>query len=163
MPDSSSLGPHDACVVNLILERVYRSPEAIMSEKSAKSGPETETSGLRPVGLTLASIFFGVAGIYYLAYPLLQDPAIVPLYVLGAVSLIGSYGLMRMSRWGLWLGLLLSPAQVIAPLFTLQVAMELLSLVQTVEIVAFTASLIVLMFLGSLSFLFVLDKRKSFK
>ena len=134
-----------------------------MSEKAAKASPETETSGLRPVGLTLSSIFFGVAGIYYLAYPLVKDPTIVPLYVLGAVSLIGSYGLMKMSRWGLWLGLLLSPAQIIAPLFTLTVAMGLLSLAQTVEVIAFTASLVVLVFLGSLSFLFVLDKRKSFK
>lgn len=134
-----------------------------MSEKAVKPGVETEMGGLRPVGLTLASIFFGIAGVYYLAYPLLQDPAIVPLYVLGAVSLIGSYGLMKMSRWGLWLGLLLSPAQIIAPLFTLQVAMGLLSLAQTIEIIAFTASLVVLIFLGSLSFLFVLDKRKSFK
>jgi len=134
-----------------------------MAEKAAKASPETETSGLRPVGLTLSSIFFGIAGTYYLVYPLLQDPAIVPLYVLGGVSLIGSYGLMKMSRWGLWLGLLLSPAQIIAPLFTLQVAMGLLSLAQTVEVIAFTASLVVLIFLASLSFLFVLDKRKSFK
>ena len=134
-----------------------------MPEKAAKISPETETSGLRPVGLTLSSIFFGVAGIYYLAYPLVKDPTIVPLYVLGAVSLIGSYGLMKMSRWGLWLGLLLSPAQIIAPLFTLQVAMGLLSLAQTVEVIAFTASLVVLIFLASLSFLLVLDKRKSFK
>jgi len=134
-----------------------------MSEKAAKASPETETIGLRPIGLTLSSIFFGVAGIYYLAYPLVQDPAIVPLYVLGALSLIGSYGLMRMSRWGLWLGLLLSPAQIIVPLFTLPVAMTWLALAQNVEVIAFTASLVVLMFLASLSFLFVLDKRKSFK
>ena len=134
-----------------------------MSEKASKKSPETETIGLRPVGLTLSSVFFGIAGIYYLAYPLVQDPEIVPLYILGAASLIGSYGLMKMSRWGLWLGLLLSPAQIIAPLFTLQVAMGLLSLAQTVEVIAFTASLVVLIFLASLSFLLVLDKRKSFK
>jgi hypothetical protein len=148
---------------NLISERVYRDSEALMSEKAAKVSPEAETSGLRPVGLTLSSIFFGIAGIYYLAYPLVQDPTIVPLYVLGAVSLIGSYGLMRMSRWGLWLGLLLSPAQIIAPLFTLLVTMRLLASTQTVDVIAFTASLVVLIFLASLAFLFVLDKRKSFK
>ena len=135
----------------------------MMSKKDAKPGAETEMSGLRPVGLTFSSVFFGIAGIYYLVYPLIQDPTIVPLYVLGAASLIGSYGLLKMSRWGLWLGLLLSPAQIIAPAFALQVAMQLPGLTQNVQAIAFIASLGVLIFLGILSFLFVLDKRKSFK
>ena len=134
-----------------------------MPEKAAKISPETETIGLRPIGLTLSSIFFGIAGIYYLAYPLLQDPEIWQLYILGAASLIGSYGVMKMSRWGLWLGLLLFPAQIIAPTFALQVAMQLPGLTQNVQAIAFIASLGVLIFLASLSFLFVLDKRKSFK
>lgn len=135
-----------------------------MSKKDAKPGAETEMGGLRPVGLTFSSVFFGIAGIYYLIYPLLQDPTIVPLYVLGAASLIGSYGVMKMSRWGLWLGLLLSPALIIAPAFALQVvAMQGPGLPQNLEAIAFIASLGVLIFLGILSFLFVLDKRKSFK
>lgn len=114
--------------------------------------------------MTFSSAFFGIAGIYYLAYPLIQaDPTITPLYVLGALSLIGSYGLMKMTRWGLWLGLLLSPAQIIAPAFALQVSLQFPDLLQKLDAVAFIASFAVLIFLGILSFLFVLDKRKSFK
>ena len=136
-----------------------------MSGKDVKTEAGKEVpSGLRPIGLTFSSFFYGAAGIYYLAYPLLvQDPTIIPLYVLGALSLIGSYGVMKMMRWGVWLGLLLFPAQIIAPAFALQVALQLPGLTQNYEAIAFSASLVVLIFFASLTFLMVLDKRKSFR
>ncbi len=136
-----------------------------MSEKDVKAEEGKEVpSGLRPMGLTFSSFYYAAAGIYYLAYPLLvQDPTIMPLYVLGALSLIGSYGVMKMTRWGVWLGLLLFPAQIIAPAFALQVALQLPGLTQNYEAIAFASSLVVLIFFASLSFLLVLDKRKSFR
>ncbi len=131
-----------------------------MKTEAGKEAP----SGLRPVGLTFSSFYYAAAGIYYLAYPLLvQDPTIIPLYVLGALSLIGSYGVMKMTRWGVWLGILLFPAQIIAPAFALQVALQLPGLTQNYEAIAFASSLVVLIFFASLSFLLVLDKRKSFR
>ncbi len=137
----------------------------MMSEKDVKTEAGKEApSGLRPVGLTFSSFYYAAAGIYYLAYPLLvQDPTIIPLYVLGALSLIGSYGVMKMTRWGVWLGILLFPAQIIAPAFALQVALQLPGLTQNYEAIAFASSLVVLIFFASLSFLLVLDKRKSFR
>ncbi len=137
----------------------------MMSEKDVKAEEGKEVpSGLRPMGLTFSSFYYAAAGIYYLAYPLLvQDPTIMPLYVLGALSLIGSYGVMKMTRWGVWLGLLLFPAQIIAPAFALQVALQLPGLTQNYEAIAFASSLVVLIFFASLSFLLVLDKRKSFR
>ena len=136
----------------------------MMSKKDEKTeaGKETPTV-FRPIGLTFSSFYYGAAGIYYLVYPfLVQDPTIVPLYVIGVLSLIGSYGIMKMTRWGVWLGLLLFPAQIIAPAFALQVALQTPQVSQNYEAIAFAASLIVLVFFASLSFLLVLDKRKSF-
>ena len=140
-------------------------PGMMMSEKDVKAEEGKEVpSGLRPMGLTFSSFYYAAAGIYYLAYPLLvQDPTIIPLYVLGALSLIGSYGVMKMTRWGVWLGLLLFPIQIIAPAFALQVALQLPGLTQNYEAIAFASSLVVLIFFASLSFLLVLDKRKSFR
>ena len=137
----------------------------MMSEKDVKTEAGKEApSGLRPVGLTFSSFFYGAAGIYYLAYPfLVQDPMIIPLYVLGALSLIGSYGVMKMTRWGVWLGLLLFPAQIIAPAFALQVVLQLPGITQNYEAIAFAASWVALIFFASLTFLLVLDKRKSFR
>ncbi len=136
----------------------------MMSSEKVKAEAEGEvTSAARPLGLTFSSLFFGIAGVYYLLYPfLVQDPTIIPLYVLGALSLVGSYGVMRMTKWGLWLGLLLFPVQVIAPAFALQAVIQQSALAQSVEGIGFIASLVVQLFLASLAFLLVLDKRKSF-
>ncbi len=136
----------------------------MMSSEKVKAEAEGEVASVgRPLGLTFSSLVFGIAGVYYLLYPfLVQDPTIIPLYVLGALSLIGSYGVMRMTRWGLWLGLLLFPVQVIAPAFALQAVIQQSALAQSVEGIGFIASLVVQLFLASLAFLLVLDKRKSF-
>ncbi len=136
-----------------------------MSQKDAKPDANQEAAALmRPVGLSFTSISYAVAGVYYLVYPLLvQDVTLIPLYVIGAVSVMGSLGVFRMSRWGLWLGLLVFPAQVIAPTLALQVALVSPGLARDYVVIAFAASLIVLLFLSVLSFLLILDKRRSFK
>ncbi len=136
----------------------------MMSSEKVKAEAKGEAASVgRPLGLTFSSLFLGIAGVYYLLYPfLVQDPTIIPLYVLGALSLIGSYGVMRMTRWGLWLGLLLFPVQVIAPAFALQAVIQQSALAQSVEGIGFIASLVVQLFLASLAFLLVIDKRKSF-
>ncbi len=136
----------------------------MMSSEKVKPEAEGEVASAgRPLGLTFSSLFFGIAGVYYLLYPfLVQDPTIIPLYVLGALSLIGSYGVMRMTRWGLWLGLLLFPVQVIAPAFALQAVIQQSALAQSVVGISFVVSLVVQLFLASLAFLLVIDKRKNF-
>ncbi len=135
------------------------------SEKTVKAASEgAKTAGLRPKALTLSSLIYGATGVYYLAYPLLiGDPTIVPLYAIGSLSVLGSLGVLRMSRWGLWLGLLLFPVQVIAPAFALQVALQLPGLTQNVQAISFAASLVGLLFLACLSFLLLLDNKKTFK
>ncbi len=134
-----------------------------MAKKEAK--PEaTPTTTLRPVGLSFASFFYGAAGVYYLLFPLAaEDPTVIPLYVLGGISLLGSFGVLKMARWGLWIGLLLFPPQIIAPAFALQTALSYPGLAQQPIAIAFVASLVVLMFFASLTFLLVLDKRRTFK
>ncbi len=134
-----------------------------MSKKDAK--PETTpTTTMRPVGLSFSSFFYAAAGAYYLLFPLAaQDPTVIPLYVLGAISVLGSFGVLKMTRWGLWLGLLLFPPQVIAPTFALLTALSYPGLAQQPIAVAFVASLIILMFFASLTFLLILDKKRTFK
>jgi hypothetical protein len=119
---------------------------------------------LRPIGLSISSFFYAAAGIYYLVYPLLvSDPTIWPLYVIGGLSLLGSFGVLKMTRWGLWLGLGLFLPQVIAPAFALLTALSYPGLFQQPVAIAFVGSLFVLMFFASLTFLLILDKRSDFK
>jgi hypothetical protein len=143
-----------------------------MSQKEektvAKSGEKTVAKSdvaptFRPVGISYSFVVFALVGVYYLAYPLLRDSSLYPLYIIGGLSLIGSLGLMRMSRWGLWMGLLLYPLQVIASSFALMAVLGVPGLTSDYVLLGFIASVVVLIFLTTLSFLFVLDKRKSFK
>ena len=137
-----------------------------MSKQTPKQEPKDDTAGaasFRPIGLSISSFFYALSGIYYLVYPLLlPDPTAWPLYVIGAGSLLGSFGVFRMTKWGLWLGLLLFPLQIVAPAFTLLTVLSYPGVWQQPIAIAFVASLFVLMFFASLTFLLVLDKRRSF-
>jgi uncharacterized membrane protein (DUF2068 family) len=135
-----------------------------LSEKDAKPDANPEVAALiRPVGLSFTWISYAIVGAYYLIYPLLvQDVTLIPLYVIGALSLVGGFGVFRMSRWGLWFGLAVFPAQVIAPSLYLQVVLKSPGLATSYVVVASAASL-VLLFLSVMSFLQILDKRRSFK
>ena len=134
-----------------------------MSKTETK--PDTVSTGeMRPVGLSISSFFYAAAGAYYLVYPLVvSDPTIWPLYIIGGLSLIGSLGVLKMTRWGLWLGLALFLPQVVAPAFALMAAWTAPGILQQPLSIAFVASLFVLMFFATLTFLLILDKRRDFK
>jgi hypothetical protein len=136
----------------------------MLNVSKQETKPETVgKEGLRPIGLSISSFFYAAAGVYYLVYPLIaSDPTIWPLYVIGALSLLGSFGVLKMTRWGLWLGLGLFLPQIIAPAFALLTALSYPGLFQQVISIAFVASLFVLMFFASLTFLLILDKRRDF-
>ena len=134
-----------------------------MSNQETKA-KATAAAGLRPIGLSISSFYFAVSGIYYLSYPLaVQDTGIWPLYVIGVLSLVGSFGVLRMTKWGLWLGLGLFLPQVIVPAFALMAAIAIPGVTQEPIAIAFVASLIVLMFFAFLAFLLIIDKRRTFK
>jgi uncharacterized membrane protein len=119
---------------------------------------------VRPVGLSFSSFFYAASGLYYLIYPfVVQDTSLYPLYVVGALSIAGSVGIMRVSRWGLWVGLALFPLQIVAPAFALMAALQYPGVASSTSALAYVASLAVLMFFASLTFLLVLDKKRAFK
>ena len=119
---------------------------------------------IRPVGLSFSSFFYAASGLYYLIYPIvIQDTTLYPLYIIGAVSIVGSVGIMRVTRWGLWVGLALFPLQIVAPAFALMTTLQYPGVASSSIALAYIVSLVILMFFASLTFLLVLDKRRSFK
>ncbi len=135
-----------------------------MSESSSKTIETPEKSAvLRPWGVSFSFAANTIMGVYYLAYPLFRDVGLYPLYTLGVLSLVAAYGLFRMSRWGVWLGAALFPAQIVAPVFAFLATIEGPGIGSDYVVIVFAASLLVLMFLSTLTFLFILDKRKSSK
>ncbi len=131
---------------------------------SQETEQETSTVAVaRPVGVTFASVFYTASGIYYLAFPVVvQDLSLIHVFLLGVFSIATSYGLFRMARLGLWLGVLLFPPHTVMPLSTLLPTLSNPSVLQQPLTIAFVSSLIVLVFFASLAFLALLDKRRSF-
>src|SRR3989441_3632988 len=144
-----------------------RRPNTAMPKQEVKqeSKDEAISAGVvRPVGLSFSSFFYAASGLYYLIYPfVVQDTSLYQLYTLGALSIVGSVGIMRMMRWGLWVGLALFPLQIVAPAFALMAALQYPGVASSSTALAYIGSLVVLMFFASLTFLLVLDKRRSFK
>jgi len=135
-----------------------------MTQTTQQSDTESEESIVsRPWGISFAFAASVIAGVYYLAYPILRDINLYPLYTLGVLTLLASYGLFKMNRLGGWLGAVLYPAQIVTPAFAFLSAIEGPGLGSDYTVIAFVISLGFLMFLSTLSFLFILDKRRSLK
>src|SRR5438094_6149323 len=111
-----------------------------MSKQETK--PDTKaTEAMRPVGLSISAFFYAASGAYYLVYPIAaSDPRIWPLYVIGAFSLLGSLGVLKMTRWGLWLGLGLFLPQIIVPIYAINFVLPYPSVTQRQVYVTLTAS-----------------------
>src|SRR3989442_6847268 len=86
-------------------------------EVKQESKDEAISAGaVRPVGLSFSSFFYAASGLYYLIYPfVVQDTTLYQLYILGALSIVGSVGIIRVTRWGLWLGVVPFRLQIVAP------------------------------------------------
>src|SRR5438445_10063497 len=144
-----------------------RRPNTAMPKQEVKqeSKDEAISAGVvRPVGLSFSSFFYAASGLYYLIYPfVVQDTSLYQLYIIGALSIVGSVGIMRVTRWGLWAGLALFPLQIVAPAFALMAALQYPGVASSSSPLAYTVSLVLLRLFASLTFLLVLDKRRTVK
>jgi len=138
-----------------------------MPKQGAKQESKDEAVSVgvvRPVGLSFSSFFYAASGLYYLIYPfVVQDTSLYQLYIIGVLSIVGSIGIMKVKKWGLWLGLALFPLQIVAPAFALMAALQYPGVSSSSSALAYIISLAILMFFASLTFLLVLDKRRTFK
>src|SRR6266849_2566700 len=154
------------CKAYWVKRRTDRSNNTMpKQEVKQESKDEAVSAGaVRPVGLSFSSFFYASSGLYYLIYPfVVQDTSLYPLYIIGAASIAGALGIMRVTKWGLWVGLGLFPFQIAAPAYALMVTLNIPGVASSSAALAFIVSLVILMFFASLTFLLVLDKRRSFK
>src|SRR3989441_6972539 len=122
-----------------------RRPNTTMSKQEVKqeSKDEAVSAGVvRPVGLSFSSFFYAASGLYYLIYPfVVQDTSLHPLYIIGALSIAGSVGIMRVTRCGLWVALAVFPLQIAAPAFALMAALQYPRVASTSSPLAYIVSL----------------------
>ncbi len=123
---------------------------------------ETKRSD-RSFGVWFSSVFYILVGIYIVAFPILYERFLFPLYFIAGACLIAGVGIFLMSRWALWLAVIAIPAMVTTFGSALFYSVSnfgfnpdwgtgLFNMINALYL-AFTA----------VALLFVLDKRKEFK
>ncbi|HZD13514.1 MAG TPA: hypothetical protein VE177_08370 [Candidatus Binatus sp.] len=135
-------------------------PEA----KASESELELE-SPKRTAGMSFASIFYIISGVYYVVIQpvLTQDLSAIHLYAIGILSILAGFLLLRVNKWGFWLGLLLFPVQIVTSAFGFEAEFVVAGGLTSPLDILFLASLIVLIFFASVTFLVLLDQRKNFE
>ena len=144
---------------------VPRPSKALLTKPELKSNAEAVEAEkiARTFGATFSSIFYLASGAYYLVFPLImQDLTLIHLFAVGALSIVTGILLFRMHRAGVWLGLLLFPAQIVIPAFTFLATFNVPGTLQNPFGIGFLVSLAVLMFFASVTFLVLLDQRHNF-
>ncbi len=133
-------------------------------EAKPKQEAQAEAESLsRTAGVSYSAIFYLVAGVYYLGVPIaMQDYASIHLFASGIISLIAGVLLFRMSKWGLWLGLLLFPVQLVLSATGFMTEFNTAGALQDATTVGFLASLAILMFFSCVTLLVLLDQRRNF-
>src|SRR5438309_10501247 len=124
-----------------------------MPKQDTKQEPRAKAISagvIRPVGLSFSTFFYAASGLYYLIYPIVvQDTTLYQCYIIGALSIVGSVGIMRVTRWGLVVGLALFPLQIVAPAFALMTALQYPGVASSSTALAHIVSLVILMFFAS--------------
>jgi hypothetical protein len=133
-------------------------------ETATKQAAAAEMEQLkRTTGMAFAAVFYFASGLYYLAFPIVtQDLTQVHLLAIGVISIIAGYLLLKPQKWGLWLGLLLFPVQIVTPAFGFQAEFNVAGALTSPLDAIFLASLVVLIFFASVTFLVLLDQRRNF-
>lgn len=116
-----------------------------------------------PIGLRVAAILYMVLGIYALVFPLLYDPSILFLYIVGGLSIICGIGTMLLKKWGLWISVALFPVMLMLSIVTFYYSISSLGFYPDWERALFNTSLVIYMILSVLGFLLVVDKRRDLK
>jgi hypothetical protein len=116
-----------------------------------------------PIGLRIAAISYLILGIYALVFPVLYDPALFPLYIIGILSIICGVGVMLLRKWALWISAIIFPIMVAVSSVTVYYSVNELGFYPDWESALFNTSLILYLVLAILALLLVLDKRRELK
>jgi uncharacterized membrane protein (DUF2068 family) len=112
---------------------------------------------------TLLSVFYLISGIaYFLILALSNFNNLVTVF-LGFLSLIITYGLIKMKRWTVPFVVAFFFPQITFEVFALYASIATYTFNLTVEVLLFNLALIMHMIFLTLSFLYIAAKRKEFQ
>ena len=109
------------------------------------------------------SIFYLVAAGALLLILVLSSFEIVTVGFLGVLSFVLSFGLFRMKKWAVWLGVFLFFPELTFGLSTLYFLVSMQAFYSSVETLLLNLALIFYVFLCSISLTYVVTKRENFQ
>jgi len=125
---------------------------------------DTESGvGVKSLSIWFSAIYYLLAGVYALAFPVIFDLRLVPLEILGALCLVSSFGILRMKRWAIWLGLALAPLVFVTGLVSFEASAGFAGFNPNTPTMLFHLSLIFCAIFSIPSFILILGKRRQFK
>ena len=116
-----------------------------------------------PTGLRIAAVFYIILGIYALAFPVMYDLSLYPMYIIGVLSILCGAGVLLLKKWGLWISAVLFPVMLMLSMVTLYYSASVGGFYPDWERALFNVSLILYLVLAALGFLLVADKRRELK
>ena len=115
------------------------------------------------VGIFAAFIFYAIAGIICFAVLAIVDFSLVHIGIIGILSLITAYGLLRMKKWSVFLVTILFFPAITFGASILYASVIRETFYPSVDVLLFHLALIVYLILTLIALIYVVAVRKDFK
>lgn len=123
----------------------------------------TSKQKLEDRGVFVFCVFYALSGLAGAGILALSNFRLVTAGFLGALSFLTSYGLFRMKKWSVWLVMALFLPEMTFGITTLYFSSLMQTFFPTVEVLLFHLALIAYLILVSISFFYLVTKKKKFK
>jgi len=117
----------------------------------------------RSFGVLFSSAFYILAGIYIVAFPILFERFLFPLYFIAGACVIAGVGIFLMWRWALWLALIAIPVVMTTFGSVLLYSVSNFGFNPDWSTALFNTISVLYIAFTAISLLFLLDKRKEFR
>ena len=117
----------------------------------------------RSFGVLFSSAFYILAGIYIVAFPILFERFLLPLYFIAGACVIAGVGIFLMWRWALWLALIAIPVVMTTFGSVLLYSVSNFGFNPDWSTALFNTINVLYIAFTAISLLFLLDKRKEFR
>jgi len=117
----------------------------------------------RSFGVLFSSVFYVLAGIYIVIFPILFERFLFPLYFIAGACVIAGVGIFLMWRWAFWLAVVAVPAVVTAFGSVLFYSIVNFGFNPDWSTGLFNVINALCLVFTAIALLFLLDKRKEFK
>jgi len=123
----------------------------------------TESFTERTAGIWIPTVFYGVGGLYILAFWAVFSLSAYHLLALGIASILVAVLLFNLSKWAYWIGLFTFPLLIVEFVYALMFSVNIAGWYPTAQVAAFNASMVIYLVLLCFSFLLLLDRRNTLR